>query len=100
MSGQTADQLQQAAALLQRGAVNEAQQTLADLIAREPNNGDAYGLLGIALAQQQQFAAAAEALQRSLQAKPDHPGAHANYANVLKRLGRLEEAAHHARRAI
>jgi tetratricopeptide (TPR) repeat protein len=79
--------------MLQQGAAAPARAILSEIAAREPTNADALSLLGIALAQSQDLAEAADVLRRATLVAPHHPGAHMNYGGVLKRLGRLEEAA-------
>lgn len=92
--------LQEAALLLQRGAVDQALALLTSIVQREPANADAFGLLGIAYATRQDYVPANDALRRALQINPQHAAAHANQGNVLKRLDRLEEAVECFRRAI
>lgn len=89
----SAEAVAQAVQLLQGGAFDQARAVLSGVVAREPGNADALNLLGIALAQGQNFPAAIDAMQRAIAAAPQHAGAHMNYGGVLKRLGRLNEAA-------
>jgi tetratricopeptide (TPR) repeat protein len=96
----TRESIQRAAELLQRGAVDEATAILNGIITKEPRNGDALNLLGIAYAQRQDFFGAADVLQRATQMNPQHPGAQLNYGNALKRLGRLPEAADALRKSV
>lgn len=79
--------------LLQDGAFDQARGILSNVVAREPKNADALNLLGIALAQGRNFQGAVEAMQRAIAAAPQHAGAHMNFGGVLKRMGRLSEAA-------
>lgn len=85
--------IQQAAQLLQRGALAEARNLLAGVLAREPGNSDALSILGVALAQAQDFAGAVDALQRAVNMNPQHAAAQLNLGHALKRLGRLGDAA-------
>lgn len=85
--------IQQAAQLLQRGAVTEARNLLTGVLAREPGNSDALSILGVALAQAQDFAGAADVLRRAVNMNPRHAAAQLNLGHALKRMGRLAEAA-------
>ncbi|NOT40498.1 MAG: tetratricopeptide repeat protein [Alphaproteobacteria bacterium] len=89
----SAQAIAQAVQLLQGGAFEQARGILSDVVARDPDNADALNLLGIALAQAQNFPAAVDAMQRAIAAAPQHSGAHMNFGGVLKRIGRLGEAA-------
>lgn len=90
--------LQRASQLLQRGSVDEALTALSSIVEHEPNNPEALGLFGIALAQRGDYTAAANVLERAARLNPQNPGVHLNYGNVLKRLRRLDEAAESFRR--
>lgn len=96
----TEQAIAQAAQLLQRGALREARTALHEIVRREPGNVDALNLLGIALAQAKEFAAAADALRRATLAAPQHAGAQLNYGRVLRQLGQLTDAAASFERAV
>jgi tetratricopeptide (TPR) repeat protein len=93
-------QLERAAQALQHGAADEAHALASAILAREPENADAFNLLGVALAQRGDDAAAVDALSRAVHLNPNHPGTQINLGNVLRRLGRFDEAVDSFRRAI
>ncbi len=66
----------------------------------KPDYADAYGNLGIALAQQRRFEEAEAAYQQALRLHPRMARAHNNLGNLLAEQGKLEEAIACYRRAI
>lgn len=87
-----ADELARAAALLQRGAVPEAERMLRAVIGREPDNADAIHLLGLLRKRAQDPAGALELMLRSVRLSPRRPEFHGNLGNLLRSLGRGSEA--------
>lgn len=98
-AGSTRETLERAARLLQAGSAAEAEALLGTIVTREPANGDALSLLGIALAKRGDAAAAAAVLERAVTAMPEHAAARMNYGNALKVLGRLSQALEQYRKA-
>ena len=74
----------------ERGA--EAEAAFQDLVSRHGDSAELSVLLGQANAQQGDFDAAIEALQRALRLKPDVPEANATLGVIYLRQGKLEEA--------
>jgi tetratricopeptide (TPR) repeat protein len=56
---------------LRSGHLQSAEQLLRDLVQVEPNYGDAWGFLGIALGQQDKLEESIPCFRRSLQLRPD-----------------------------
>ncbi len=92
-SSARAGALEQASQLLQRGSVDEAHAALSSIVEHEPDNPEALGLFGIALAQRGDYATAANVLERAARLNPQNPGVHLNRGNVLRKLRRFDEAA-------
>jgi len=65
---------------------------LAALIAGDPNNADALALLGLVHAHRGDNARAAELMAQAIAHNPRHAATIFNYANVLRLLGRTDEA--------
>lgn len=74
----------------ERGA--EAEVAFQDLVSRHGDSAELSVLLGQANAQQGDFPAAIEALQRALRLKADVPEANANLGIIFLRQGKLKEA--------
>jgi tetratricopeptide (TPR) repeat protein len=74
----------------ERGA--EAEVAFQDLLSRHGDSAELSVLLGQANAQQGDFDAAIEALQRALRLKPDVPEANATLGDIYLRQGKLKEA--------
>ena len=84
--------LQQAAAFVQQGRLNEAKQSVQEVLAKDQKNVEAYNLLGIICIAQRDFPAANEALQRALALKPTSPRTKNNLGNLYVAEQRLDLA--------
>lgn len=84
--------LQKAATLARAGRLTEAEQICNGLLARQPNHAEALHMMAMIARQKNQFAAAEAFFNKSLEANPNQPSVHANYANMLMATGRLEQA--------
>ena len=80
-------ELQQAASLLQQGRLDQAKQSVLEVLGRDGKNVEAYNLLGIICISQNDFAAADDALQHALALKPTS-------ARTKNNLGNLYVAEH------
>ena len=84
--------MQHANAAYAGGDWDRAEQLCQRILQAHADHFGALQLLGIIAAQTQRPADAAELLRRAVAAQPLNPAAHNNYGNVLKCLGRFEEA--------
>jgi len=74
------------------GRLREAVAAYENLLRRTPEDADLMQLLGLALGQLGNHAAAASVLARSLELKPDRPAVLLNLAHALRTLGREKDA--------
>lgn len=88
------------AAYLQTGAYSDAQHHLRIAVTKDPANPEHFYNLGLSLQNHADFNGALEAYQQAIHLKPNFVSAHGNYANVLRDLGRYEEAQQHYQQAI
>jgi tetratricopeptide (TPR) repeat protein len=79
-------------ALVRSDRAAEAEPVFASLLARHGDSAELSVLMGQASAQQGDFAAAVESLQRALRLKPDVAEAHAALGVIYLKQGRMEEA--------
>jgi Flp pilus assembly protein TadD len=99
LSASQAARLEQSFRLLKDGATSEAL-ALARGVAREaPGAPDGHHALALGLLASNDFQAAAEAFTRALQLAPEHPLVLGNYAQLLQKQGRPEEALRMLQRA-
>lgn len=84
--------LVQALSLHQQGKFLETEAMLRELLAREPRNGDALHMLGVALAARGGAREAAQLIAAAVDLQPSNPVAHSNLGNALGELGRYAEA--------
>jgi len=92
--------IQQGMALHQQGQFEGAKVIYEQVLKIQPNNFDGLYLLGLLLAQNNQWIKAADFLSKALQVNPDHGVCHSNLGNVLKAMGCIEEALEHYNQAI
>ena len=83
----------------QGGQLQTAEQIYRQVLAVEPNQADAWHLLGVLGAQTGNDQHAVECISRAVALKPDFAEAHNNLGNVLRGQGKLDEAAACCRRA-
>lgn len=76
----------------QRGDYTSALATYQEIVAKEPNNANAWCYLGIVQHDLKQYAQAVEAYERAIAIQPAFPIALNNLGNSLRYLGRIEEA--------
>jgi tetratricopeptide (TPR) repeat protein len=88
-----AQKFDQAVKLHQAGDLNEAEKTYRDILEADPHHVHALQLLGLLCFQSGRHEPAFHFLVRAVRLKPDVASAHYNLANVLRALGRLDEAA-------
>jgi tetratricopeptide (TPR) repeat protein len=86
------DILQQGQSLQQQGRLAEAVSLYCDVLALEPDNGDALHLLGLALGVSGDAERAARLIGESVRLEPLNAAKQANLARSLQALGRHEEA--------
>lgn len=84
--------LARAAALLRRGATEDARAALAVIVARHPGDAEALQLLGLAHKRAGDLAGALEWMRRSVDCNPRRPDYLGNLANVLVALHRPGDA--------
>ena len=77
---------------LQTGKMSGAEACFQQVLQWQPDNADAWHLLGVIAVQRKQYPTAIEKIERALQLKPDYPDAHYNLGIALKEQGSLEEA--------
>jgi tetratricopeptide (TPR) repeat protein len=78
--------------LIAQGRATEAAAILSGLVGRASKDGEAYLLLGTALALIPKRTEALQALRRAVELSPDSPQAHHTLAMALARFGELDEA--------
>lgn len=78
--------------LQQAGNDAEAAALYRNVLARQPAHLDAMHFLGVAEHRLGRSAAGLEWIEKALRRVEDHPDLHNNHGNVLKALGRLDEA--------
>ncbi|HVN64794.1 MAG TPA: tetratricopeptide repeat protein, partial [Candidatus Binataceae bacterium] len=89
------------AQLLRRhGDAKGSEALLREFLAREPNNPQALGALGLTLAAQGRAADALDAYRRASAILPRQPDLHYWIALTLRQLGRIGEARDECRRAL
>lgn len=84
---------------LERGNIDEAILLSSEAVRLKPLYADAYVTLGAALAKEEKYDRAEEALQRALEINPDHAHATFNLAGVEQMRGNLDRAVELYRRA-
>ena len=86
------ESLARAAALLQRGATEDARAALAAIVARHPRDAEALHLLGLAHKRAGDLAGALEWMRRSVDCNPRRPDYLGNLGNLLAALHRPRDA--------
>ena len=76
----------------QAGRLAEAEQIYQSVLAMQPDHPDALHLLGVLAAQRGEDAGARNLLSRARRIDPQSPEAYANHADILRALGRHDEA--------
>jgi Flp pilus assembly protein TadD len=84
--------LAKAGALLERGRAQEAAAACTEILANSPRNAAAMHLLGLARGRMAQSEEAERLIRRSIELEPANHEFQVNFANFLRRLGRLSEA--------
>ena len=92
--------LRQAIAHLDQNRIDEAEALLGDVLAAKAEDPDALQLLGLVRRMQQRDAEAEELYRRSLAANPAQPHVQHNLGNLLRQIGRIDEAIAAEREAI
>ena len=77
----------------QAGRLDEAESRYRQVLDRYPENPDALNLLGVLSSQKDSDEAGIAFIQRAIAADGRNPAFHSNLGNVLRELGRLDEAA-------
>jgi len=96
----TQQKLARAMAVHQQGDLAQAEKLYQEVLAREGRNSAALHLLGVAKFQSGNPAKGLEFIDKSLAVQPNFAEARCNRGNVLKELGRLDEALASYERAI
>jgi predicted O-linked N-acetylglucosamine transferase (SPINDLY family) len=91
---------EQAVALHRNGKLGEAARLYRDALARDPRNFTARHFLGMALAQDGQPAAGLAEIETALLLRPTDSQAYLNRANILRMLGRRQDALDSLNRAL
>ncbi len=86
--------------LIQQNRLSPASARLKLWLKKEPDQPDAWHLMGVVQLRREDYAAAFEALQRALQLQPANPYVLNNRSVVLLRLGRVEDSIDSARQAL
>ncbi len=94
----TTEELNRLVTLLNQGRYAELERQAQMLLARFPNLGFAWKVIGVAL--QMQGNDGLPALAKAAELLPNEPDAHSNLGNALRAAGRLEEAVVSFRRAL
>jgi tetratricopeptide (TPR) repeat protein len=76
----------------QSGQWQEADRLCRDVLAHDPDNGDAWHLLGIVAFQTGYFTTAVDAMRKAVAAHPDRAHFHCNLGLALASTGKLDEA--------
>ena len=84
----------------QEGQVQEAAKVYRQVLAQEPDHGDALHFLGVAEHQMGRSESALRYIDRAIEVLPEHPDVHNNRGNILKQLGRIDAAEAAYRRAV
>src|SRR5579859_81641 len=87
-------------AYMEKKEWNEAEKALQRATNLDPKSSDAYLALGAVLNQTKVYPRAEAALLRGLELNPEAPGGHYELAKTYWELGRWQEAAPHARKAV
>jgi tetratricopeptide (TPR) repeat protein len=87
-------------AYLEQKSWKDAETALQKATSLDSKSGEAYLALGAVFNQTKDFLKAETALLRGLELKPDAPGGHYELAKTYWALGRWQEAAPHARKAV
>jgi tetratricopeptide (TPR) repeat protein len=85
-------QLQQAAALYQRGRLAEAQAVYHEVLKTQPNHSDALHMLGVIAAQTRNPKNAVDLIGRAIEIDPNNALAHFNKGSALYQLRQLDAA--------
>jgi len=92
--------------LLERGVaaqkadrLDDAEAAYREVLTQDPDNADAFHLLGLVSARRGNVTAALDLIGRAIQLRPDMPMFHFNLAQALLRLGKNHEAVPPLRRA-
>lgn len=88
----SADQLNKAWQVHQRGGIAQAEQVYRSVLQKEPKNANAWCFWGIALHDMRRYADAVKAYENSISLQPIFPIAYNNLGNSLRFLGRVDEA--------
>ena len=86
--------------LLELGNLSEAEIALDRILAGDPRNPDALQLMGVVYRAQQRDSEAETVYRLSLEAEQKQPHVHHNLGNLLRKLGRADEAIAEQRAAI
>jgi mannose/cellobiose epimerase-like protein (N-acyl-D-glucosamine 2-epimerase family)/Tfp pilus assembly protein PilF len=97
-AGAAAPHMTQLASLIDAGRYVELESKARELLELHPSSGIIWQLLGLSLTRQGRDSL--QALEMAAQLLPNDAGAHNNLANALGRLGRLDDAVAHYRRAL
>jgi Tfp pilus assembly protein PilF len=100
LTAQQAARVTQAFRLLQRGEGGAALSIARRVVSEKPRSPDAHHLVALCYKASNDYDESEMAFQKALQLAPDNPEILGNYANLLKRRGRLDDALHHCRRAV
>lgn len=88
----SADQLNQAWQIHQRGGIAQAEQVYRSVLQNEPNNANAWCFWGIAMHDLRRYAEAVAAYENAIRLQPIFPIAFNNLGNSLRFLGRVADA--------
>lgn len=81
------------------GRLDEAARAYDAVLLQQAFHADALHLRGVVAMQQDDLATAYQLISRALEQRPANAAFHSNFAMVCRRLGRLDEAVHHAQSA-
>ena len=86
--------------LIELGRLDEAEASLKQAIALNPDYAEAYNNLGVTLKELGRLDESIDSYKKALSIMPEYAEAHYNLSATLKKLGRLEEAEANLRQAI
>src|SRR5262249_8275669 len=94
------DAMNMAFQLYHAGRVQDAEQLYRQILLVEPHHAEALNYLGIIALQSGNYAFAADCLQRATAVKPNYDEAQCMLGVTMARLGKIDQAIVHFRKAI
>jgi len=86
---------EKAALTVKKGDYKQAIVLLQDIVAKKPNNADAWNYIGFSHRKLGQMDEALKGYKKALAINPDHKGAHEYLGELYVETGRMDKAKHH-----